>query len=197
MPAIPVRTQTVGELTEEVAAVPVIRTGMWAALQEGGLTAAQASCVVDRVLPDLRWTSSTILTRSTRRWCGSSSPTPSSPASEAGFPSRPGWLRETRARITTRACEHRGPQRRVLRWCIPVSRPSPSGSGHDRDGLGELVDGIAADVGLSGVIRVDLDGSLAVQRAYGLAHRGLGVPNDGRHAVRRSPAARRASPRWR
>ena len=42
--------------------------------------------------------------------------------------------------------------------------------------LGDLVDGIAAEVGLSGAIRVDLDGSLAVQRAYGLAHRGLGVP---------------------
>jgi CubicO group peptidase (beta-lactamase class C family) len=52
-----------------------------------------------------------------------------------------------------------------------------SGSPDDRDGLGDLVDGIAADVGLSGVIRIDLDGSLAVQRAYGLAHRGLGVPN--------------------
>ena len=55
-------------------------------------------------------------------------------------------------------------------------RAESSGSGHDQDQLGELVDGIAADVGLSGVIRVDLDGSLAVQRAYGLAHRGLGVP---------------------
>jgi CubicO group peptidase (beta-lactamase class C family) len=55
-------------------------------------------------------------------------------------------------------------------------RGESSGSGHDRDRLGELVDGIAADVGLSGLIRVDLDGSLAVQRAYGLAHRGLGVP---------------------
>jgi CubicO group peptidase (beta-lactamase class C family) len=43
-------------------------------------------------------------------------------------------------------------------------------------GLGELVDAIAADVGLSGVVRVDLDGTLAVQRAYGLAHRGLDVP---------------------
>jgi CubicO group peptidase (beta-lactamase class C family) len=43
--------------------------------------------------------------------------------------------------------------------------------------LEEQVDGIAADVGVSGVIRVDLDGRLAVQRAYGLAHRGLGVPN--------------------
>ncbi len=51
-----------------------------------------------------------------------------------------------------------------------------SGSGHDQGQLGELVDAIAADVGLSGLIRVDLDGSLAVQRAYGLAHRGLGVP---------------------
>ena len=27
------------------------------------------------------------------------------------------------------------------------------------------------------MIRVDLEGRLAVQRAYGLAHRGLGVPN--------------------
>ena len=58
----------------------------------------------------------------------------------------------------------------------PSVRAESSGSGDDRDGLGDLVDGIAADVGLSGVIRVDLDGSLAVQRAYGLAHRGLGVP---------------------
>ena len=49
-------------------------------------------------------------------------------------------------------------------------------AGDDRDGLGDLVDGIAADVGLSGLIRVDLDGRPAVQRAYGLAHRGLGVP---------------------
>jgi CubicO group peptidase (beta-lactamase class C family) len=46
----------------------------------------------------------------------------------------------------------------------------------DRDELGDLVDRIAADEGLSGVIRVDLDGSVAVQRAYGLAHRGHGVP---------------------
>lgn len=47
----------------------------------------------------------------------------------------------------------------------------------DWEGLGDLVDGIAADVGFSGVVRIDVDGSLAVQRAYGLAHRGLGVPN--------------------
>jgi CubicO group peptidase (beta-lactamase class C family) len=46
----------------------------------------------------------------------------------------------------------------------------------DRDRLGDLVDQIAADEGLSGAIRVDLDGSVAVQRAYGLAHRGHGVP---------------------
>ena len=59
----------------------------------------------------------------------------------------------------------------------PSVRAEWSGSGRDRDGLGELVDGIAVDVGLSGVIRVDLDGPLAVQRAYGLAHRGHGVPN--------------------
>jgi CubicO group peptidase (beta-lactamase class C family) len=50
-------------------------------------------------------------------------------------------------------------------------------NGDDGDGLGDLVDGIAAEVGLSGVIRIDVEASLAVQRAYGLAHRGLGVPN--------------------
>ena len=47
----------------------------------------------------------------------------------------------------------------------------------DRAGLGDAVDRIAGDVGLSGVVRVDVEGHLAVQRAYGLAHRGLGVPN--------------------
>ena len=56
-------------------------------------------------------------------------------------------------------------------------RAESSGSRDDRDGLGALVDGIAADVGLSGVVRIDVEGSLGVQRAYGLAHRGLGVPN--------------------
>jgi CubicO group peptidase (beta-lactamase class C family) len=50
-------------------------------------------------------------------------------------------------------------------------------AGDDRDGLVDLVDRIAAEEGLSGVIRVDLDGQVAVQRAYGLAHRGHGVPN--------------------
>jgi CubicO group peptidase (beta-lactamase class C family) len=48
--------------------------------------------------------------------------------------------------------------------------------GPESDGLGDLVDRIAADEGLSGVIRVDLDGSVAVQRAYGLAHRALAIP---------------------
>lgn len=43
------------------------------------------------------------------------------------------------------------------------------------DELSDQVDRIAADEGLSGVIRVDLDGGVAVQRAYGLAHRGHGV----------------------
>jgi CubicO group peptidase (beta-lactamase class C family) len=45
------------------------------------------------------------------------------------------------------------------------------------ESLGQLIDEITADVGLSGVVRVDVDGSVAVERAYGLAHRGLGVAN--------------------
>jgi CubicO group peptidase (beta-lactamase class C family) len=60
-----------------------------------------------------------------------------------------------------------------------------TGCGAPGTDLGDVVDGIAAEVGLSGVIRVDLDGRLGVQRAYGLAHRGLGVANtvDTRFAV--------------
>jgi CubicO group peptidase (beta-lactamase class C family) len=58
----------------------------------------------------------------------------------------------------------------------PGDQAASKGSRHDHDRLDEMVDEVAADVGLSGVIRADLDGSLAVQRAYGLAHRGLGVP---------------------
>ncbi len=57
------------------------------------------------------------------------------------------------------------------------ARAESGGSRDDRDGLGDQVDGIAADVGLSGVVRIDVEGRLAVQRAYGLAHRGLGVAN--------------------
>ena len=41
----------------------------------------------------------------------------------------------------------------------------------------DRVDRIVADVGLSGVVRIDLDGVVAFERAYGLAHRGLGVAN--------------------
>jgi CubicO group peptidase (beta-lactamase class C family) len=47
----------------------------------------------------------------------------------------------------------------------------------DRDGLADLIDGIVADEGLSGVVRLDVHRRIAVQRAYGLAHRGLGIPN--------------------
>lgn len=47
--------------------------------------------------------------------------------------------------------------------------------GGDRRALGELVDRIAAAEGLSGVVRVDLGGRPVVQRAYGLAYRGLAV----------------------
>ena len=43
--------------------------------------------------------------------------------------------------------------------------------------LGELVDAIAAETGLSGVIRVDVDGRAVVQRAYGFAHRAHRVAN--------------------
>ena len=56
------------------------------------------------------------------------------------------------------------------------ARAESSASDDDRDGLAHLVDRIAADEGLSGVVRVDLGSRLAVQRAYGLAHRGLGIP---------------------
>jgi CubicO group peptidase (beta-lactamase class C family) len=50
-----------------------------------------------------------------------------------------------------------------------------SGSVGDRVGLADLVEGVAADEGFSGAIRIDLDGRIAVQRAFGLAHRGHGV----------------------
>lgn len=51
-----------------------------------------------------------------------------------------------------------------------------SGSVGDRTALADLVDELAADEGLSGAIRIDLDGRIAVQRAYGLAHRGHNIP---------------------
>ena len=46
---------------------------------------------------------------------------------------------------------------------------------HER--LVDLVDVIASDEGLSGVIRIDREGLPAVQRAYGLANRGVAVAN--------------------
>ena len=48
--------------------------------------------------------------------------------------------------------------------------------GDDRHDLADPIDRIVADEGLSGVVRLDLDGRVAVERAYGLAHRGLGIP---------------------
>ena len=50
--------------------------------------------------------------------------------------------------------------------------------------LGATIDRIATEVGLSGVVRVDV-GGVSVSRAYGLAHRGLGIPNtiDGQFAT--------------
>ena len=39
------------------------------------------------------------------------------------------------------------------------------------------IDQLAVETGFSGVVRVDRDGEVALARAYGLAHRGLGIPN--------------------
>lgn len=57
------------------------------------------------------------------------------------------------------------------------ARTESSGFDEPHGRLGELVDEIAADVGLSGAIRVDVDGRPVVERAYGMAHRGPGVTN--------------------
>lgn len=53
---------------------------------------------------------------------------------------------------------------------MPPANDLPSNS---RDSLNQ----IAVEEGLSGVVRVDLDGRIAFEGAYGLAHRGLGVAN--------------------
>ena len=45
------------------------------------------------------------------------------------------------------------------------------------DDLEGSIDQVAATSGFSGVVRVDLDGRVALARAYGLAHRGCPVPN--------------------
>jgi len=47
----------------------------------------------------------------------------------------------------------------------------------DRDEIASSIDRIATDEGLSGIVRVDLLGRPTVQRAYGLAHRGLRIAN--------------------
>jgi CubicO group peptidase (beta-lactamase class C family) len=44
-------------------------------------------------------------------------------------------------------------------------------------GLGASVDRIAAETRFSGVVRVDRGGDVQLAKAYGLAHRGHGVPN--------------------
>ena len=46
------------------------------------------------------------------------------------------------------------------------------------DDLEGSVDRVAASTGFSGVVRVDRGGRVELAKAYGLAHRGLGVPND-------------------
>ncbi len=43
--------------------------------------------------------------------------------------------------------------------------------------LPSLIDEAARGLGLSGVVRLDMGGRTAVERAYGLAHRALSVPN--------------------
>ena len=44
-------------------------------------------------------------------------------------------------------------------------------------GLENAIDQLALETGFSGVVRVDRDGELTFAKAYGLAHRGLGVLN--------------------
>jgi CubicO group peptidase (beta-lactamase class C family) len=85
---------------------------------------------------------------------------------------RPGAPTGERVRspsVRSRTCDHD-----VVREDV---RGESSGSRDDLDEFADRVDGIAAEVGLSGAIRIDVERSLVVQRAYGLAHRGLGVPN--------------------
>jgi len=43
--------------------------------------------------------------------------------------------------------------------------------------LADAIDQLADSTGFSGVVRVDRDDDVAFAKAYGLAHRGLGVPN--------------------
>jgi len=66
------------------------------------------------------------------------------------------------------------------------SRTSPENRAPDRraggygrrvEDLEKSVDQVAATTGFSGVVRVDRDGSEELAKAYGLAHRGHGIPN--------------------
>ena len=43
--------------------------------------------------------------------------------------------------------------------------------------LGDAVDSIAGATGFSGVVRVDRGDGIELAKAYGLAHRGHGIPN--------------------
>ena len=47
----------------------------------------------------------------------------------------------------------------------------------DLEQLADLTNQIADEEGLSGVVRIDLDGRVAFQAAYGMSHRGLGIAN--------------------
>jgi CubicO group peptidase (beta-lactamase class C family) len=53
------------------------------------------------------------------------------------------------------------------------------------DALGAEVDRVAVDTGFTGVVRLDEAGTTVFERAYGMAHRGLGVENtvDTRFAI--------------
>ncbi len=44
--------------------------------------------------------------------------------------------------------------------------------------LESKLDAIAAETGFSGVVRVDVPDGVELERAYGLAHRGYGIPNE-------------------
>ena len=53
---------------------------------------------------------------------------------------------------------------------------SLEGVGVPADDLGDVVDRIVGEEGLTGVVRVDLNGRVVVQGSYGLANRALGIP---------------------
>ena len=59
----------------------------------------------------------------------------------------------------------------------------------DVDRLGDLIDRIVGDLALPRVVRGDSSGSAPIQRAYGLAHRRLGIS----HVVGTQFATKRGS----